>query len=553
MNRILAVFVVALLGLVPSLRAEPELFTNVYVVPPTFLSVDGDSPRKSAKEILESAAGVTFGPGASAIYNPSTNQLIVRNTQDQMELVEAYIESIVGVVENQIFFTVREASFRGELPEDLKGYFDFPELPVGREKGEWARAFDSYESFREELARPPKPMLEARAERRMWVAGKLDDPQFKRFIQSLEKIEGVEILTSPSVAVRSGRWAITQTEQRRYGIQPVLGANESTIDLQLLLPEHGKTPVGEEIQSLTMTVNDGETVVVAEKNADGVNRLVFVTAQVVDPAGMPIQKTRGKPSPDRAPVVTESRIDPPKKSEEAAVETPAKTEPEPMSIEEQNAVPRADKLALRASELFVAGDTEGAAKAYEEALSILPEHEYMGPRRKAYTRQLARTLKAMSRRTVTSHIHIVREGETLEQIAERFGVGVEALRAANRLDSGPLKTKQLLLVPLPKDGESRTVELLKDTVLPSVSFSETTLAEALAMLQEEILRLHDPGLFPEATPVFVVDVPVTPLEKEITLGLVNVPATEAIRYTAALAECRYTVDGREVRILPLKR
>ena len=99
--------------IVPLSAPDADLYTNVYRVPPTFLSSGaGDheggpvdpfaSPaggggtlemRPDARTILE-RAGVTFGEGATAIYDPATSRLIVRNTQDQMELVEAYQDSI---------------------------------------------------------------------------------------------------------------------------------------------------------------------------------------------------------------------------------------------------------------------------------------------------------------------------------------------------------------------------------------------------------------------------------------------------------------------------
>ena len=97
---------------VPLSTPDADIFTNVYVVPPTFLSTDAGGAggggggaaadpfadpvetgggglragRPTAKSVLENA-GITFGPGATAIYNGSTSQLIVKNTQDQMELV----------------------------------------------------------------------------------------------------------------------------------------------------------------------------------------------------------------------------------------------------------------------------------------------------------------------------------------------------------------------------------------------------------------------------------------------------------------------------------
>lgn len=105
------------LGGTSTATPSADLFTTVYQVPPTFLasSTDGASVgdpfaepvqagggfapagRTTAKQILESA-GISFPEGAAAIYNPETSQLIVRNTKDQSELVEAYIEGI-GVSE----------------------------------------------------------------------------------------------------------------------------------------------------------------------------------------------------------------------------------------------------------------------------------------------------------------------------------------------------------------------------------------------------------------------------------------------------------------------
>jgi len=100
---------------VPLSTPDSDLYTNVYQVPPTFLNAGGSgdggasgpvdpfapdagggaalSARPDARQILE-RAGVTFGEGSSAVYNPATGQLIVRNSQDQMELTEAMVESL---------------------------------------------------------------------------------------------------------------------------------------------------------------------------------------------------------------------------------------------------------------------------------------------------------------------------------------------------------------------------------------------------------------------------------------------------------------------------
>lgn len=80
-----------------------ELHTNIYVVPPGFLSSPvgektsagpfAEDNRRTAKEVLESY-GVVFGPGAAVITGGATSQLIVRQTAEQMRLVEGIIQSL---------------------------------------------------------------------------------------------------------------------------------------------------------------------------------------------------------------------------------------------------------------------------------------------------------------------------------------------------------------------------------------------------------------------------------------------------------------------------
>jgi general secretion pathway protein D len=98
----------------PITENASEMYTRTYRVPPDFLvsggadfdaaaapadpfAAGGETPksgaglvaRKTAKQILESQ-GITFPEGASASYNPATSQLVVRNTQPNLDLVEAF-------------------------------------------------------------------------------------------------------------------------------------------------------------------------------------------------------------------------------------------------------------------------------------------------------------------------------------------------------------------------------------------------------------------------------------------------------------------------------
>lgn len=261
---------------VPISTPEAEIFTNVYVVPPTFLSTDagggggggggaaaadpfaepvaaggGAAPggRRNAKQILESA-GITFGAGASAIYNATTSQLIVRNTQDQMELVEAYIESIVQGVEKQIYITSRfveiseedgsELGFDwllgpfnlGSTPRvfgaggtvgnqvgagDAQNYsFVNPatQLPVGfnnvtagLRSGSQGIDSNSIDALIAEAAGSATGGGSLMAPAVFGIAGVFTDPQFQVMIRALSQKKGVDLLSAPSVMARSGQRA----------------------------------------------------------------------------------------------------------------------------------------------------------------------------------------------------------------------------------------------------------------------------------------------------------------------------------------------------------
>ena len=116
------------------LGSNPDLlFTNVYVLPGDFTKIgDGEFP---AKEILEKA-GVEFGVGSAAIFNPATSQLIIRNTQSQIEKTEAFIDALTSGKEEEFMKKIAEgwvAPAKGE--EKLRAItipkIEFKDTPLG--------------------------------------------------------------------------------------------------------------------------------------------------------------------------------------------------------------------------------------------------------------------------------------------------------------------------------------------------------------------------------------------------------------------------------------
>ena len=254
---------------VPLSTPDADLYTNVYQVPPTFLNQGGGdgggaaapvdpfapdagggggtalSARPDARQILE-RAGVTFGEGASAIYQPGTSQLIVRNTQDQMELVEAYIESIKDSAEKQIYITTKFIEIGQEVNEELGfdwllGPFnidssattfgsggtsgnqllpiasDFPlsqgGTPIGSNpvtsglrSGGFAVTDDSIDGLIAAAAGTGAG-APVKAPGIFGIAGIFTDVQYQMVIRALNQQKGVDLLSAPSVMARSGQRA----------------------------------------------------------------------------------------------------------------------------------------------------------------------------------------------------------------------------------------------------------------------------------------------------------------------------------------------------------
>lgn len=96
--------------IVPLSEPTDTLLTKEYRVPPGFItsmpsgagsSEGGGGATSAAKDFLESQ-GVQFPAGASANFLPSSSRLIVRNTQENLDLVDALVESATGAVPSQI-------------------------------------------------------------------------------------------------------------------------------------------------------------------------------------------------------------------------------------------------------------------------------------------------------------------------------------------------------------------------------------------------------------------------------------------------------------------
>jgi len=259
---------------VPISDVGNEQYTRTFKVPPDFLTSTGNAGegaaapaappdpfaakgaapaaggggiavRPNARAILE-GAGITFPEGSSAVFNASTSQLVVKNTQPNLDQVEAFVDSLLRKVPQQIYVTCKfvEVSQKNtdELGFDwLLGQFNIPgvssvfgaggtagnsangptsvanypfiypsagsavgQYPVtgGNRSGSAAISPDSIDGLIQGSTGNVSP-----APGVFTIAGVFTDPQFQVVIRALSQKKGVDLMSAPSVTTRSGQRA----------------------------------------------------------------------------------------------------------------------------------------------------------------------------------------------------------------------------------------------------------------------------------------------------------------------------------------------------------
>lgn len=201
--------------------------------------------RMDAKEFLI-ASGVTFPQGATATYIATSSRLVVRNTQENLDLIETLIaagDSIASQVEIEAKFVeitqnnLKELSFdwligqanipggskdgifvgggtSGTTPTVSQSDFPFPinngaytTYPVtgGNRSGGLAISQNAIDSLLFGTAGASKlaPAIAG-------IAGIMTDPSFQLVIRALNQKKGVDLLSAPKVTTKSGQKAIIE-------------------------------------------------------------------------------------------------------------------------------------------------------------------------------------------------------------------------------------------------------------------------------------------------------------------------------------------------------
>src|SRR5438067_454189 len=278
--------------------------------------------REGAREFLESQ-GVPFPPGASAHFLPQSSRLIVRNTADNLELVDAIVEqaSVAGPKQVEIeakFIEINQNNLK-ELGFDwLLGQFnignhrvfgsggtagtapavnsaDYPFVPpgssnpvgqfpvtAGNRSGDLAISANAIDALLF-----PTMGSSSLAPGIFGLSGVFTDPQFQVVIRALNQKKGIDLLSAPKITTKSGQRAVIEiVREFRYPTQftepkvpDIQGrGSSSSVTTTIALPVVGpSTPSNFETRNTGVTL-EVEPVV----GPDGVTIDLNLVPQVVE-------------------------------------------------------------------------------------------------------------------------------------------------------------------------------------------------------------------------------------------------------------------------------
>src|SRR5437667_5570281 len=331
--------------IIPLSEQSNELITKEYRVPPGFISTTvnigasalnrpatrvGAGPtgtgkdtqettggqllvnREGAREFLESQ-GVPFPPGASAHFLPQSSRLIVRNTIDNLELVDALVEqaNVAGPKQVEIeskFVEITQNNLKelgfdwllgpfnitgnsgkivgaggAPVPLNQANNFPFPttnQFPVtsGNRSGDFAISANALDALLLGTGAP------AVAPGIFGLAGVMTNPQFQVVIRALNQKKGIDLLSAPRVTTKSGQRAVIEiVREFRYATQftppqvPNItggGGGTGTVSISVVTPT---TPTAFETRNTGVTL-EVEPVV----GPDGVTIDLNLVLQVVE-------------------------------------------------------------------------------------------------------------------------------------------------------------------------------------------------------------------------------------------------------------------------------
>lgn len=201
--------------------------------------------RVGAREFLEQR-GVVFPEGTAATYNPGTNILFVKNTAENLAMIDALVEQALSSAPKQVEVHVRMVEVNERRLQELgfdwlMGQFNVPGSPsifgsggtVGNQGAPVGTDFPmtvpgsglpvgvnpitaglrssgnilGVPSIDGLISGVAVPAINSRSPGIFALTGVFTDPQFQVVIRALSQCQGIDVVSTPSVVTKSGQRA----------------------------------------------------------------------------------------------------------------------------------------------------------------------------------------------------------------------------------------------------------------------------------------------------------------------------------------------------------
>ncbi|NNE90456.1 MAG: hypothetical protein HKN23_02315, partial [Verrucomicrobiales bacterium] len=219
--------------------------TRTLSVPRDF--VDGVSiPKKSHRtfqEILAEEAGIDFPENTAAIYDPSRGEIMIRHQKTVCDEIEVWLEK----VSNALGGTDKQIQFRVEIYE-VDALTGLAILHSTDGKNDHTSAWESVQDLLKERKASPVHSLQLFG--RSGGRGKAED--------KIEHVYPTEFEWDASGDVVIGVANETRYVGTIIEIDPVLGADDYTIDLNFSLEHHTAPPIQRAIEVKSVKPGDGK-------------------------------------------------------------------------------------------------------------------------------------------------------------------------------------------------------------------------------------------------------------------------------------------------------
>ncbi len=243
-------------------KAVSEWAVRVYKLPKIF------PQDKTPVEVLK-AAGIAFPKGAD--MSLKDDQLTVRNTKPNLELIEAWLDAMIyREVKKSVHLSVKAVEMKGDLLKQMNDW-----LQPSTEK---------VDATQTPAATEPPPLA---MRQQFTMSGIFTQLQFEKVMKSIAfsadaKLEVLKPNPKPQMYVLPA--AMGGQEMK---IEPVIGPDGYTIELTIRTPSQDQNPA--RIISTAITIWDGQTVVLGSQPSEGVSRFLFITGSLIEERGQKVK------------------------------------------------------------------------------------------------------------------------------------------------------------------------------------------------------------------------------------------------------------------------